>query len=454
MATRYFLGASLNTRQRATLVITGAGATSDTITLTIANVDFVVTVGGTTTTAGIATTVQQAYEATTLTDTTASATISVADGGAKTIPQFSEYTATVSGSTVTFLGNQTSTTTPGIFGKPITMSGAKSGTVTITFTADATTPTSQFHWNQADNWSGNTVPVDGDTVIFDRGNIDLRYLMTGSIQVAQLTKYKSYTGNVGLAPINIDNSSKPYSEYRTPLYLTFDDDVGTAATVADLEVGDGQGSGRFMVDFGAGEATINVYGKGNRADSNTPCILLKGTAIAELNNLAGDVGVAVLASETSTVTTLRSGDSPSSQANTVVGSGVALTTAVINGGTAATQCTATITTGTQNGGIWQHSGGTITTLNILGGTFYQLGNGTITTINLAGGGVLDCTKGSDTFTITNSVQMYKGSKFLDPTGRSGAAVGAGYPIFTLNQCTLADVTIVLAPNKKYTLAAP
>lgn len=447
MATRYFLGASQNIKQTDLLTLSGTGdwVAGDTITLTINSVGFVVTVGTLVTDAQVATTIKQAFNGETFTDTTAASTILIADGGASAVPQFAELTASVSSNIVTIRNNQTSPAA--LMGKPFTLTVTESvAGDEVATESTSVTATSQFHWNQADNWSANTVPIDGDTVIFDRGSIDLRYLMSAAIQVAQLTKYKSYTGNVGLAPINIDNNSKTYAEYRTPLYLTFDDDAGTAATVADLEVGEGQGSGRFMVDFGAGEATINVFGKGNRADGNTPCILLKGTAIAELNNLAGDVGLAILASETSTVTTLRSGDSPSSQANTVIGSGATVTTAVINGGTAATNCTATIVTGTQNGGVWQHSGGTITTMTVSGGTFYQVGNGTITTLTVGSGGEFDTSKGSDTFAITNTIQLFKNSKFKDRAGRAGNVV------FKLNQCSLADVTIELAPNKTYTLS--
>lgn len=443
MATRYWIGASQNIKQTDLLTLSGTGdwVTGDTVTLTIASVGFVVTVGTLVTDAQVATTIKQAFNGETLTDTSASSSILVADGGASAVAQFAELTASVSSNVVTIRNNQAGA----LQGKPFTL------TVTETVTGDevatestSVTATSQYHWNQADNWSANTVPVDGDTVIFDRGNVDVRYLMTGSIQVAQLTKYKSYTGNVGLAPINIDNNSKPYAEYRTPLYLTFDDDAGTAATVADLEVGDGQGSGRFMVDFGAGEATINVYGKGNRADTNIPCILLKGSAIAELNNLAGDVGVAFLATETSTLTTVRSGDGPASQAQTVLGSGCSLTTVVVNGGTMSTA--SAITTATQNGGAWQHLGGTVTAANILGGTYYPVGTYTITTLTIGSGGTVDTTKGTDTITVTNTIQMYKNSKLIDPAGR------ITNPVIKLNNCTLADVTIVLAANKTYTLS--
>jgi hypothetical protein len=445
LATRYWRGASANIRQTYTITIANTWAQNDTATITIDSVAFVVTIGTLTTTAQVATTIKQAFNGETLTDTSASATVSAADGGAKSIPQFSELTASVSGSVVTLTTNQTSPA--GLIGKPFTVDSvteATAGTGTATG-ASGVTAVSQYHWNQVDNWSANTAPVDGDTIVFDTGAVDMRYAFNAtSIQPAVLTKYKSYTGNVGLAPQNIDNSSKPYSEYRSPTYLTFEDDAGTASTTANLETGEGQGSGRFMVDFAACEATINIFGKGNRADPNIPCILLKGSAITALNNLAGDCGVAFLSGETSTITTLRNGDGPSSQANTVCSSGLTVTTVNQLGGTLSTN--SAITTGNCYGGSWQHNSGTITALNVYGGTFYPLGGATITTLTIGSGGTVDCSRGNATFAVTNTVQMYPKSRFSDKSGRSGNLV------FKLNNCTLSDVTIELAPNKTYTLS--
>lgn len=59
---------------------------------------------------------------------------------------------------------------------------------------------------------------------------------------------------------------------------------------------------------------------------------------------------------------------------------------------------------------------------------------------------MDTTKGTDTITVTNTIQMYKNSKLIDPAGR------ITNPVIKLNNCTLADVTIVLAANKTYTLS--
>lgn len=451
MATRYWRGAGANIRQTSTITMSGTGdwVAADTVTVTVDSVDFVVTVGTLVTDAQVATTVYQALSGTTFTDTTASATISIADGGATAIPQFGtyEFNATNSNTAVVLLTGGPATapsTAPWLAGKPFTVTVTENTTGDETATlAAVVTATSQAHWNQADNWSANTVPVDGDTVIFDSGNVDLLYALSAAIQPAQITKYKAYTGNVGLLAINVDNPSKPYSEYRTPRYWTTDDDAGTAATVADLEVGEGQGSSRFMWDSGAGEVTINIFGKGSRV-GNIPCILWKGTAATAVNNLNGDFAAAYYAGEAATIATLRSGNGPQSQAQTTCSSGVTLTTVVMNGGSLATS--SAITTATVYGGTWEHNTGTVTTTTVNGGVVFPLGAATWTTISVASGGEFNTTKGSSPFAITNTIQLYKGARFIDPGGRAGNIV------VKLNKCNLQDVTIVIPQDKTITLS--
>jgi hypothetical protein len=168
--------------------------------------------------------------------------------------------------------------------------------------------------------------------------------------------------------------------------------------------------------------------------------LWKGSGTNIVNNIAGDCGIAYFTEETATVGTLVTGDGPQSSAYTFCGAGCTLTTVTLNGGTQETA--SAITTATQNAGVWKHRLGTITTLNVNGGTFYPTGAATITTLNLYG--TLDCTQGSSSFTVTNTINLYKGSRIIDPQGRLGNAV------FKLNGATFADVTIVGPLNKTFT----
>ena len=440
MATLRWKPASLNKKQTYTITIANTWAQNDTATITVDNVAFIVTIGTLVTTAQVATTIQQALSGTTLTDTSASCTIAVADGGASLIPQFSEFTATVSSSVVTLTANGSGA----LAGKPFTVSVTEStaGTGTATGAAGITS-TSQYHASEADNW-GNAVPADNDTLVWDEGSVDTRYDLNAyasgatTCQPAAITKTKKYTGNVGMAETNVDNSAKTYPEYRTPRYFTTDDNSVNMAV--NLETGEGAGSGRFKLDAGAGQMTCTVFGRGQRAETGIPCILLKGSNAANVvRNIAGDVGIAYFSGETATVATLVTGDGPQSSAYTECGSGATLTTVTLNGGTKTTA--SAITTAHQNGGLWYHSGGTITTLNVNGGTFYPTGTSTITTLNLYG--TLDLTKGHGTITVTNTIQLYKGAKIIDPQGRLGNAV------FKLNGFTFSDV-VQGPPNKTYT----
>jgi hypothetical protein len=441
MATLRWKPASLNKKQTYTITVANTWAQNDTATITIDNVAFIVTIGTLVTTAQVATTIQQALSGTTLTDTSASCTIAVADGGAALIPQFSEFTATVSSSVVTLTGNGTGA----LAGRPftVTVTETTAGTGTASGAA-GTTATSQYHASEADNW-GNAQIADNDTVVWDEGLLDTRYDLStytagsSTCQPAAITKTKKYSGNVGLAETNVDNSAKPYPEYRTPKYFTTDDN--SVEMAVNLETGEGPGSGRFKLDAGAGQMTCTIFGRGSRAETGIPCILLKGTHASNVvRNIAGDVGIAYFSGETATVATLVTGEGPTSSAYTECGSGVSLTTATLNGGT---QYTASaMTTANQNAGVWYHRLGTITTLNVNGGTFYPTGAATITTLNLFG--TLDCTKGNVAFTVTNALQLYKGAKIIDPQGRLQNAP------FKLNGCTFADVTIQAPYGKTYT----
>jgi hypothetical protein len=435
--------ASLNKRPTYTITIANTWAAADTVTVTIDNVAFIITIGTLVTTTQVATTIKEALNGTTLTDTTATCTVLIADGGAASIPQFSEFTATSSAAVVTLTSNGAGV----LGGKPFTIAtgeiGSTAGDGTAT-SAAGVTAISQYHASEADNW-GNANPADNDALYWDEGSVDTRYNLStytggsSTCQPASITKTKKYSGNVGLAETNVDNSAKPYPEYRTPKYFTTDDN--SVNMTVNLETGEGPGSGRFKLDAGAGQMTTTIFGRGSRAETGIPCILLKGShASNAVRNIAGDVGIGYFSGETAVVATLVTGEGPTSSAYTECGAGCTLTTVTLNGGT---QYTASaMTTATQNAGVWYHRLGTITTLNVNGGTFYPTGAATITTLNLFG--TLDCTKGNVAFTVTNTIQLYKGSKIIDPQGRLGNAV------FKLNGCTFADVTIISPFGKTFT----
>jgi hypothetical protein len=280
MATRRYLGHAANTQQVDTITIANTWAQNDTVTLTIDNIDVVITIGTLVTTAQVATTIKQVFNGETLTDTSASYT---PNSGVQSIGQFTEMTASVSGSVVSLTAN--------VAGKPFTLSVTEStagdGTATE---ATSITAVGKYHFSAQDNHSGNTVPVDNDTIVFDLGSVGPLYGLTPTIQPAAVYVMQSFTGPVGLPEQNIDNATYPYADYRTK-DLTFDDNSVTCSY--HIGQGEGQGSSRIRFNAGAGQSKFYVYASGSREVAGVPVVLLSGThASNELNNYDGDVGVA------------------------------------------------------------------------------------------------------------------------------------------------------------------
>lgn len=438
MATPKYRGGAIDVRQVSTITIANTWAQGDTCTITIDNLDFVVTIGTLVTTTQVATTIKEAFNGSTLTDTSASCVPTIAQGGAAAVGNFAEMTATSSGAVVTLTTNQTLRV-----GKPVTIavSEVTAGTGTATY-AVATAARGKNEGDNQDNWDTNAVPVNNDTVVFDAGDVDLLYDMSLGVQPATIIKTKAYTGKVGLAEINKDNTGvgKSYREYRGKYLVTTNNIV---TTTANLETGEGQGSGRFRWNAGAGQVILNLFGMGTRADG-VPCILFLGTHASNVvNNIGGDLGLAYFPGESATIATLRNGDGPSSSAKTWCGSGCTLATVVCNGGTMHTE--SAITTATLNGGTWGHDTGTVTTCKVFGGTWEHLGGATITTLTIGPSGKFDASKGTATFAVTNPILLSKGAEFYDPQGRSGN------PVFTLAAgVTWNDVKINIGGGKTFT----
>jgi hypothetical protein len=419
----------------ATLLVAGTWAQGDTITLTIGTVTVTITIGTLITTAQVATTVKQAWEGDTLTD---SAAIISPTTGIPNIGQFSKITATVNSSTVTF--------TADAGGKPFTMSAGETAAAgTITFTAEATAATGPYHADKADNYSGDALPVTGDHLIIDTGDVDLLHGLSLGVQLLTLTKYKSYTGKIGLPNVNRDNTSLPFTEYRTPKALTQADD--SIITTYNLEVGDGQGSSRQRYDAGAGNAIWNVYGAGGREDTAVPTTLLAGTDAAnELNNFNGDVGFAFYIDEEGTLAKLKNGNGSLTSAKTYCGAGADLTACEIevNGGTLTTNSAISTSSGgiTIHSGEHYHYGGNIGDLLIEGGTFHLRTPADVTfagTVRVFGTGRLNLSDYQHQATFTENVQLYDQATFDDPNG--SCALNTDFDLFS------SKIKLNLGPNR-------
>lgn len=407
-------------------------AQNDTVTFTIDNIDVVITIGTLVTTAQVATTIKQAFNDETLTDTAASvapANLGTGLGGAQAIAQFRELVATVSGSVVTL----TAVTTDKDITITVAENTAGSGTCTAGTEVTATGPR---HFNDDDNWQANGTPADSSDIVLDIGNVNLDQGLSTGIQPTSLSIPLSFTGNVGLPEVNVDAPSYPYHDYRTNK-LTFNNGVGTPGT-CDLGKGKGAGSKLIRLDYGAGGCTWNVFGSSRqRLDTAVPVILLAGTNTANiLNNFNGDVGLAFYAGEACNLATLNHGSGSRTNAQTWCGAGAVLTacTIKIDGGSITFNSALCTTSGNIQliSGTATHLSGNIGTggsgLSIFdGGTWLQQAGGTINTLAIYSGGTFDKSQSGAALTVTNAITMYPGSTLLDPFGSLAANTKFYFP---------------------------
>lgn len=429
--------------EKYTITVANTWATNDTATITINEKDIVVTIGSLTTTAQVATTISQAINGDTFTDTTASATIT----GDK-IGEFSNVTATVASAVVTVTGGRLDTdgTLTHLRSRPFTLTAtentAGSGTATAAQSQAADGP---HHLNNVDNWSGGAVPVDSDDVVFDDGSVDLLYGLSAltAVSLASFTRRASYTGKIGLPSLNQDNPALPYYEYLAQ-YLELGASADAVTTTFTIE-SDG---GRTYIDNGDAQAIFNVRSNSRGRDGERPgipAILLKGTHTSNTVDVqSGSVGLAYIDGEAMAVATLRAGylTDRVGDATVLCGDGVTLTTIVQTGGFLLIDSNV-VTVSVFDSAVIQvgdRGAPTVTTLNLDGGTALYRGAGTLTTLNVGANGIFDARAGVKPVTITNT-NLYAQASYIDEQGRVTNTNG-----FDFVRCRISDLREFIHPR--------
>ena len=420
MATRSWIGNAINIFDVWTITIAGTWATGDTVTPEIGDNSLTVTVGAANTaTTDVAQALCDAINATSRLDGS-DTTDATSDVGGQEINEFTEFdVATVLGSVVTVAASTA--------GKPIGLSVTKVSTSGTAVAANATPATGRNFFDNVDNWSGNTVPVDGDTIVFDRGNVDCLYnIDQNALTPASLIITAGYTGNIGLNPTNTDNTSKPYNEYRARALKMCASGDATNTTV-DIGQGEGSGSRRLILDFNTGQVTGNVYRTGQPIDSATPPLQIKGSHVSTVwQVLRGVVGFAFLQGEACVLATLRMGfiSNQNSDANVRCGSGCTLGVIEKSGGIL--EVNSAIGTSLKNtaGDTTINGTGAVTGLSIYGGNVYYSTTGTLGGAPVvAGPGALDFTRDMRAKTVTNPIEVYGDkAKVIDTYKVTGSIV--------------------------------
>lgn len=405
--TQTFTGNAHDVRQITTLTVAGTWLNTETATMTINGKDIVVTLVGDEATTAVATGLKLAWMSSTRLDGTGTPDVTSNVGGQE-FGEFSEVTATVSGSVVTLTAIKA--------GIPFTVTVAETSVGGTLTPATPQVATGRMFWSNADNWDTGAAPVNDDTVVFKYPGLHCRYgLPSGTLEVT-VHWYHSADGELGLPPINIDNPSKPYAEYRQP-YVRLDDAGGGSSAVHRIGIGQaGRGSTLINLKHSTLPCVPIVYNTGQPLASRPGTYALNICCTNNTSSLTINNGSVDFSSQDGSTSAFLQVDQNAGNSRGIQAVHTAASTLNISGGTMLIGGTGAITTINASGGTLrlESQTGTITTLNLTGGTLECITAGIITTLYV-NGGAFDATNASG-FTVGTGT-VYEGSRFLDPTGK-------------------------------------
>jgi hypothetical protein len=403
-----WIGNAHDVKQITTITVANTWAAGDTAIMTINGKDLTVTCGSTTTTtATVASAIKEAWMSSTRLDGTSASSNATSNVGGQEFGEFSEVTASVSGSVVTLIAN-----TAGVpFTLTVTEVTAGSGTAVG---ATATAATGSQFWNNADNWDTGSVPVDDDVVIFRDSNVSCRYgLPNGTDLEATLQVWMSYTGEIGLPKIN--ETGKPYYEYRQR-YVRLDDG-GTGTNIAHRFGLGNAGTGSRLINLK--HITVKcspvVYNTGEPLQSRIGTKALNICCTANTSTLVVAKGSVDCSSQDSGTSAFLSIKQTGGDVRAV--SAVHTTGAVVNtdgnlllGGTTTTAIV-NVRSGTTR---IENQTAELTEFNVFGGDV-DFASGCVIDALKCFGGLFDARNAVDGATL-NETHIYEGAKFRDPAG--------------------------------------
>ena len=290
------------------------------------------------------------------------------------------------------------------------------------------------------------LPVSTDTFEISQSDVDLLYKLDAiaAVALAVLRVRASYTGNAGMYVTNADGTLE-YNEYR-PRFLQVD-----GATNCYIGEGEGDGSGRLMIDLLTTASNVFVYKTGTPADDHLHALILKGDDSANTLKVEGDSTVDVSpflceAATWGTVTaiedsTLRLGENTT--VTTINAGGNAVVTVNCNVGTP--------TINIYDKAVVRLVGSAAPgTVNVFGegAQFIHQGSGTVTALNLYDGAVLDASENPNAFTVT-TLNGYGAPEIKDPNSRMTITNAIG-----VNGSVFSDWKWTLKQGRALTLGAP
>lgn len=315
-------------------------------------------------------------------------------------------------------------TTPGV--NFVVTSTVTGGTGAMTQTTVATNH-GPGEWTDINNWSTGVIPVSGDDVVIDNTSVDIQFGLAQSGVVLNSIEFgPNFSGTIGL-PVDNENG---YYEYR-PSYLQ----IQATTVIVNCS------SSRIKMDLGTGTGSaVTVSSTGQSQDEGFNSCTIKGSATSYTLNLkGGDVGTALQDGDLCTLGTVQT----SADTTLTMGSGTTPTTVTSIGGTITAKCSITTLSLFEASTLTAQSvsGASINMTTVIVDDSSQLlyaAPGTITTLTVGSGGTADFSASLDAKTITNIVQIFKGSTLNDPAGTVTFTAG-----IKLNKCRPEDVTLNL-----------
>lgn len=392
MAAKYWLGQAAPVAQVNTLTVAGAVGAGDVYSVTMNTKVVSYTADGTET-------VDEVAEA-------LAALLQEA-----TIAEFAEVTWTQAAAVIT----GTATTA----GVPFVNTSATTGAGTFV-TATTTASAGPNHWDDVDNWSGNTLPVNGDAVYIRETAVSILYgIDQNAVTLLLLDIDSTFTGKIGLLDFNgAIGSTSTYSEYREKR-------LKIGATTINIGRGSGGGSGRIRLNTGAVQTTLNVYGTGSPEDSGRYVVDWIGThASNKIVASRGSVAASYKPGDTSVVATAivgsRGGGNP---VQALFGDNCTLTALTMTGGNVEVRngfSTAVMTDGTLT---ITGTAGVTTSLDAQGGLVNYDSSGTLVAYNGGTESLIDFSRVNVARTVTTCILTARAG-LRDP-GRTVTFGGSG-----------------------------
>lgn len=288
---------------------------------------------------------------------------------------------------------------PGFVATPPTTNGVYINGAAATKGTLGSLTAGQWGYGDNDTLGYSTVYVrlsaGGDPDAQDADHVQFR-------QIPQATEHVRIPSGSGDISSNLDQSAVAIGDF-----IREEGHEGTIGSATgylriDPDRFEHAGSGQGWIDIGSANISLHIHGTGSAVEGERG-LYLRGTNIATLNIMGGDVGVASLPGEISTVATIRVlGDDSSLW----IGNGVTLTTLHQYAGEVRLRCGAT-TVIIYDGTHITEENGTMTTVTLRAGEYIYKSTGNVTTFHLYGGD-LDLRQSGAARTIS-TLNKYSGS---------------------------------------------